>query len=241
MTKGLSHTDFPLPPLSHLAIIMDGNGRWAKERGLSRSEGHAAGSKTARTIIEACARYAIPHLTLYTFSAENWKRPASEVAYLFSLLSDYIHSELPNLERNNVKLHILGETGTLPYATRKALDIALHKTSQCTGMTLHLALNYSSRDEIARACRLCLENNVSSSGITSDTIQQYLYTKGVPDPDLVIRTSGEYRLSNFLLFQSAYSEFYFTDTYWPDFTAQELHTALLEYCGRSRRFGAIEI
>lgn len=228
------------PPLSHLAIIMDGNGRWAKERGLSRSEGHSAGTKTARAIIEACVNYHIPHLTLYTFSAENWKRPATEVAYLFSLLSDYINSELPNLEKNNVKLHTLGDISALPLPTRKALELATHRTRNCTGMTVHLALNYSSRDEIARACRLCVENNVPAASITSETIQQYLYTAELPDPDLIIRTSGEYRLSNFLLFQSAYSEFYFTETYWPDFSPEELDRALRDFQSRSRRFGAIE-
>lgn len=226
--------------LSHLAIIMDGNGRWAKKHGLSRSEGHRAGTKSARAIIEACVDLNIPHLTLYTFSAENWKRPAAEVAYLFSLLAEYIHSELPRLEKNNVKLHILGDISALPLATRKALELALYRTRNCTGMTVHLALNYSSRDEIARACRLCLESNTPVASITSETIQNYLYTAGMPDPDLIIRTSGEHRLSNFLLFQSAYSEFYFTDTYWPDFSPEELHKALLDFQGRSRRFGAIE-
>lgn len=228
------------PPLSHLAIIMDGNGRWAQERGLSRSEGHSAGTKTARAIIEACSSYGIPHLTLYTFSTENWKRPATEVAYLFSLLAEYIHSELPRLEKNNVRLHTLGDTSALPLSTRKALELALHKTRNCTGMTVHLALNYSSRDEIARACRLCVENNIPAKAITSETLQRYLYTADLPDPDLIIRTSGEYRLSNFLLFQSAYSEFYFTNTYWPDFTPEELHKALADYQNRSRRFGALD-
>ncbi len=229
-----------LPSLSHLAIIMDGNGRWAQKHGLSRSEGHSAGTKSARAIIEACVDYNIAHLTLYTFSAENWKRPAAEVAYLFSLLAEYIHSELPRLEKNNVKLHILGDISALPLATRKALELALYRTRNCTGMTVHLALNYSSREEIARACRLCLENNIPADAITSETIQDHLYTAGMPDPDLIIRTSGEHRLSNFLLFQSAYSEFYFTDTYWPDFSPEELHKALLDFQGRSRRFGAIE-
>lgn len=229
-----------LPSLSHLAIIMDGNGRWAKKHGLSRSEGHSAGTKSARAIIEACVDYNISHLTLYTFSAENWKRPAAEVAYLFSLLAEYIHSELPRLEKNNVKLHILGDISALPLATRKALELALYRTRNCTGMTVHLALNYSSREEIARACRLCLESNIPADSITSETIQDHLYTAGMPDPDLIIRTSGEHRLSNFLLFQSAYSEFYFTDTYWPDFSPEELHKALLDFQGRSRRFGAIE-
>lgn len=233
-------TDFPHPPLSHLAIIMDGNGRWAEQHGLSRSEGHSAGTKTARTIIKACKEQNIPHLTLYTFSTENWKRPASEVAYLFSLLSTYIHDELASLEKNNIKLSILGDISALPLTTRKALELALYKTRNCTAMTVHLALNYSSQEEIARACRRCVESGLPASAITTETIKQYLYTADIPDPDLIIRTSGEYRLSNFLLFQSAYSEFYFTNTFWPDFTPEELHKALADYCGRSRRFGAVK-
>ena len=233
-------TDFPHPPLSHLAIIMDGNGRWAEQHGLSRSEGHSAGTKTARAIIKACKEQNIPHLTLYTFSTENWKRPASEVAYLFSLLSTYIHDELASLEKNNIKLSILGDISALPLTTRKALELALYKTRNCTAMTVHLALNYSSQEEIARACRRCVESGLPASAITTETIKQYLYTADIPDPDLIIRTSGEYRLSNFLLFQSAYSEFYFTNTFWPDFTPEELHKALADYCGRSRLFGAVK-
>lgn len=227
-------------PLKHLAIIMDGNGRWAKEKGLSRSKGHHAGTKTAKQIVEECLRWEISYLTLYTFSKENWGRPADEIAYLFSLLVDYIRKELPGLEKKGVKLNILGEMSDLPLTTRKALEIALAKTKHCNKLTLNLALNYSGRDEIARALRLCMEKNIKSSEINPEIIADLLYTSGQPDPDFIIRTSGEYRLSNFLLYQSAYSELYFTDVYWPDFSPEELIKALDNYAERERRFGGLK-
>ena len=221
----------------HVAVIMDGNGRWAALRGLSRSEGHRAGTEAARNIVEACLDAGVPHLTLYTFSRENWRRPASEVAFLFELLVQFITRELPDLEHKGVRLRVLGELKEVPFAARKALEIAMSRTAGGERMILNLALNYSGRDELARAARLYMEAGHAPGALTPETLAEYLYTAGQPDPDLVIRTSGEMRLSNFLLFQTAYSELYFTPTLWPDFTAGELHKAFAEYAGRTRRFG----
>lgn len=219
---------------------MDGNGRWAKARGLPRSDGHRAGTEAARSIVEECLELGIEYLTLYTFSKENWKRPVEEVRFLFDLLVDFIMRELPDLEKKGVRLNILGEAGELPFATRKALSHACSRTSNNTRMILNLALNYSGRDEIVRACRLFMESGGSADGLSAATLADNLYTAGQPDPDLVIRTSGEQRVSNFLLFQTAYSEFYFTQTLWPDFTAIQLRQALEQFGKRSRRYGAVE-
>ncbi len=221
----------------HIAVIMDGNGRWASGRGLSRSEGHRAGTEAARRIVEACLEEGIGHLTLYTFSRENWRRPAAEVAFLFDLLVQFITRELPDLEHKGVRLRVLGEIEGLPFAARKALELAGSRTARCDKMILNLALNYSGRDELARAARLYMESGGAAAKLTPESLEPYLYTAGQPDPDLIIRTSGELRLSNFLLFQSAYSELYFTPTLWPDFTPEELRKALAEYAGRARRFG----
>ena len=223
----------------HLAIIMDGNGRWATAHNLSRSEGHRAGTEAAKKIVEACVARSIQHLTLYTFSTENWKRPAEEVHFLFDLLVDFITRELPHLLRQGVRLNVLGEMDDLPFTSRQVLAHAMRKTSVCTTMQLNLALNYSGRLEIARAARLFMEAGKPASEMTPDTLAGYLYTAGQPDPDLVIRTSGECRISNFLLFQSAYSEFYFTDTLWPVFSPEELDRALATFAQRDRRFGGL--
>ena len=227
-------------PLTHLAIIMDGNGRWAENRGLARNVGHKAGTEAARAIVQECLQLGIPYLTLFTFSQENWKRPTDEVNHIFSLLVEYIGREIPTLASKGVRLHILGETAALPFATRKALDMALSRTRDCTRMVLNLALNYSGKEELARACRLCLQDKVAAEAITPEAIAARLYTGGQPDPDLIIRTSGELRLSNFLLFQSAHSELFFTDTLWPDFSPDELHKALESFKGRKRRFGGLD-
>ena len=216
---------------------MDGNGRWASKRNLSRSEGHRAGTEAVRKLITECRTLGLAHLTLYTFSRENWSRPAEEVGFLFDLLVQFLTKELPELMRQDIRLILLGDAEALPLVARKTLLHACAKTAHNTSMTLNLALNYSGREEIARACRLLLAKGVAQESITPELIAGHLYTAGQPDPDLVIRTSGELRTSNFLLFQTAYSEFYFTPPLWPDFTPEELHRAIADYSGRSRRFG----
>lgn len=222
---------------THIAIIMDGNGRWAKQRGLSRSKGHKAGTETARAIVTRCRELGVRHLTLYTFSKENWSRPKDEVSTLFELLVSFLKREVSRLVEQDIRLNVLGDIDALPLAARKALQHTMDKTSRCESMTVNLALNYSSRDEILRACRQLVAQGVAPEDITEEQFKNRLYTAGQPDPDLVIRTSGEIRISNYLLFQSAYSEFYFTDTYWPDFGPDQLDEALANYAGRQRRFG----
>lgn len=237
MTETSNAVPAPAKMPAHVAIIMDGNGRWATQRGLSRSEGHRAGTEAARAIVTEARTIGIRHLTMYTFSRENWNRPKSEVKFLFELLVDFLGHELANLERQSIRLNVFGALEDLPAATRMALQHAMKRTARCDAMMLNLALNYSGREEILRACRDLVKDGVSPADITEETFAARLYTAGQPDPDLVIRTSGEVRISNYLLFQSAYSEFYFTDTLWPDFTPAELHKALEAFAGRKRRFG----
>ena len=225
------------PPLRHIAVIMDGNGRWATSRGLSRSDGHNAGSETVRAIVRECRAMGLEYLTLYTFSRENWARPVDEVHFLFDLLVVFLRKELPELLEQRIRLRIAGEMDALPLAARKALNHAVNKTASCDAMTLTLALNYSGRDEIAMACRKLMETGIRPRDVTAERIAEHLYTAGYPDPDLVIRTSGELRTSNFLPFQTAYSEYYFTPTLWPDFTAEELRKAVADFAARERRFG----
>jgi undecaprenyl diphosphate synthase len=223
--------------MKHIAIIMDGNGRWARKRGLPRSAGHKAGTEAARKIVTECRKMGLSHLTLYTFSKENWSRPREEVSFLFDLLKDFLSRELPTMLEQSIRLRILGDIATLPMAARQVLKHAVHKTSGCTAMTLNLALNYSGRDEIVRACRNMLAAGTAAEDITEESFKDFLYTAGQPDPDLIIRTSGEIRLSNYLLYQSAYSELYFTDTLWPDFTPEHLQEAVAAFTQRNRRFG----
>lgn len=222
----------------HIAIIMDGNGRWARNRGLSRSQGHRQGVETARNVVNECRRLGIEYLTLYTFSKENWKRPKDEVSYLFKLLAHFLSREISKFEEQNIRLNVLGDISVLPKPAREVLEKVCQKTAGNKAMQINLALNYSSRDEIAMACRKMLEEGLSPEACTPEAISKRLYTAGMPDPDLMIRTSGEERISNFLLFQCAYSEFYFTTTLWPDFSIQELHEALKEFSRRERRFGS---
>ncbi len=222
---------------AHVAIIMDGNGRWATARGLSRSEGHRAGTRTAKAIVTRCRELGVKHLTLYTFSRENWSRPKEEVGLLFDLLVDYLKGELQNLLDQDIRLKVLGEMDGLPFLVRQALSHVMSKTAKCATMTLNLALNYSGREEILRAARALAAKGLTGEGISEEAFAGELYTAGQPDPDLIIRTSGELRLSNYLLFQAAYAEFYFTDTLWPDFGPEELERALEDYQGRQRRFG----
>jgi undecaprenyl diphosphate synthase len=226
---------------SHIAIIMDGNGRWAKEKGEDRLFGHLHGVESVRNIVEGAAELGIKYLTLYAFSTENWDRPEYEVSGLMELLIDTIHNEVPTLNKNNIKLHVIGDTDMLPAAAKNELNEALNETSVNTGLNLIMALSYSSRWEIVHAVKQIAadakEGKLLPNAITQETIQQYLTTKNFPDPELMIRTSGEYRISNFLLYQLAYSELYFTNTLWPDFRKENLYTAILDFQGRERRFG----
>ncbi|MBR6468086.1 MAG: di-trans,poly-cis-decaprenylcistransferase [Desulfovibrio sp.] len=221
----------------HVAIILDGNGRWAKARGLGRSEGHRAGALAVREIVTYCREIGLRHLTLYTFSSENWSRPKTEVSALFSLLLEFLKAEVPRMLQQGISLKVFGDVEGLPLAVRTALKLAVKTTAKGGAMDLNLALNYGSRAEIVRAVRQIVADGVPADQITEETIASRLYTAGQPDPDLVIRTSGEQRLSNYLLYQSAYAELYFTPVAWPDFTPAEMAKALEASQGRSRRFG----
>jgi len=219
----------------HIAVIMDGNGRWAKKRGLPRIFGHKAGLGTVRKIVEACVKLKIEHLTLYAFSTENWIRPHSEVNGLMNLLKIYVRKELKDLQKNNVRLSAIGDISKLPSGARAELQKGINETSGNTGLGLNLALNYGSRQEIVRAFNLMAERGMRK--IEESDISDFLYTAGMPDPDLLIRTSGELRISNFLLWQIAYSELYITPVLWPDFSEKHLIEAIAEYQRRDRRFG----
>ena len=225
----------------HVAIIMDGNGRWAQEKGEDRLFGHFHGVESVRNIVEGAAELGIGYLTLYAFSTENWDRPASEVAGLMSLLVDTIRKEVPTLNKNNIRLQVIGDRQMLPDFAQTELEEALELTAANTGLTLIMALSYSSRWEIASAVKqIALDvqaGRLNPQQITQDTIADYLCTKGIPDPALVIRTSGEFRISNFLLYQIAYAELYFTPILWPDFRKPHLEEAILDFQKRERRFG----
>ncbi len=216
---------------------MDGNGRWATMRGLPRSEGHRAGVESARGIVTRCRELGIGHLTLYTFSKENWGRPADEIKFLFDLLVRFLTKELDTLLAQSIRFKVLGELDELPLAARTVLSRVITKTAHCEAMTLNLALNYSGREEILRACRRLAAKGLAPEAVTEEALAAELYTAGQPDPDLIIRTSGEMRLSGYLLWQSAYSEFAFPETLWPDFTPDCLDAILADYCNRTRRFG----
>ena len=225
----------------HLAIIMDGNGRWAQQRHMPRIVGHQKGVDTVRKTVEECCSLGVRHLTLYAFSSENWGRPADEVAALMGLLAKYLTSELKTLLSNRIRLNVIGETAKLPNSIRKTLEKTMERTCENDSMTLTLALSYGSRDEILRACKAVgekIENGeLKADDVSEEVLTEELDTAGIPDPDLLIRTSGEMRISNFLLWQLAYTELYFTDVFWPDFDTKELHKALSEYSRRQRRFG----
>lgn len=225
---------------AHIGIIMDGNGRWATRQGLERSAGHKAGAETVRHIVTACRQRGIGSLTFYAFSRENWARPKDEVNFLFGQLVDFLGRELPTMQKNQIRLRIFGEASELPLAARKGLDYAIKKTATNSGMNLNLALNYSGREEIIRACREIMQSGLKPEELDAEKFKYYLYSAGQPDPDLIIRTSGEYRISNFLLYQSAYSEYYFTEVLWPDFSEKDLDEALGSFAGRTRRFGRSE-
>ena len=225
----------------HVAIIMDGNGRWAKERGEDRVYGHHEGVISVREIVNASAELGIQYLTLYAFSTENWNRPKAEVDALMELLVNTIRKEIEELNKNNVRLHIIGDFASLPEICQKELNEATELTAANTGLNLILALSYSSRKEITEAARKLAEQVLAGTlkpeDITDDLFHQHLYTASFPDPELMIRSSGEHRISNFLLYQLAYAELYFTSVHWPDFRKNNLYEALLNYQQRERRFG----
>jgi undecaprenyl diphosphate synthase len=232
----------------HIAIIMDGNGRWAERRHLPRVAGHRAGVKSARAVIETCARLHIPALTLYAFSLENWRRPKAEIDFLMRLLREYLRKELPVIHRNNIRLHVIGRPDQLPEGVRLDIERGMALTAKNTGMCLNVALNYGGRAELVDAFNAIFDvvrhNGIHKNGfetfrVDEQMIADNLYTAGLPDPDLLIRTSGEMRVSNFLLWQIAYAEIYVTETLWPDFSCAELYAALVEYQKRERRYGGL--
>ncbi|MDA9227663.1 isoprenyl transferase [Flavobacteriales bacterium] len=221
----------------HIAITMDGNGRWAKERGKKRVFGHNQGIKSVRDTIEGAVEYGVEFLTLFAFSTENWKRPKSEVNALMTLLIKAINNETKDLIKNNISLKTIGDISQLPLKCQKELAESIKKTKDNTGMTLILALSYSGKWEIINAIKKILQQEVTSENFSEDIFLQYLSTNNVPDPELLIRTSGEKRISNFMLWQIAYSELYFTEKKWPDFRKEDLKEAIIEYQNRERRFG----
>ena len=226
----------------HIAIIMDGNGRWATDRGLDRTFGHKAGLDTVKTITAECARLGIKYLTLYTFSTENWNRPAYEIEALMGLVLSFIEMEL--FTDNNVKFLMVGDIERLPKSVQDKIHYMENLTAKNDGMTMVVAMSYSSKQELTRATRLIAEEvkngQLKLEDINEQTINDHLYTNFMPDPELLIRTGGELRISNYLLWQCAYSEFYFCDTYWPDFNEEALHKAIIDYQSRQRRFGKTE-
>jgi len=238
----LNQIDFARLP-RHIAVIMDGNGRWAKRRFLPRVAGHRAGVEAVRATVDASARLGIDTLTLYAFSVENWKRPPFEIEALMTFLKEYLRKELENIHRNNIKFQTIGRTNELDDSVKFELRSAIRKTAANTGMVLNVALNYGGRVEMVDAFRKlmerCLREGRSPESITENDIARHLYTAGLPDPDLLIRTSGEMRISNFLLWQIAYSEIYVTDVLWPDFRRPDLFAAIIDYQKRERRFGGL--
>jgi undecaprenyl diphosphate synthase len=224
---------------AHVAVIMDGNGRWAKKRGLPRSAGHRAGVERVRTIIRMSSDIGIRYLTLYAFSTENWKRPTDEVNTLMSLLVEYLVQELPELHEKHVRIRTLGDISALPEKVRIEIARAVETTKENTGLTVNMAINYGGRQELVEAIRRALADGVKPEDVDEEWISSMLYTADEPDPDLMIRTSGEARISNFLLYQLAYAELYFTDIYWPDFDEAEYAKALADFAGRGRRFGGL--
>ena len=243
--EDISLSDINLETIpSHVSIIMDGNGRWATARGLDRTEGHKAGVLSLREAVTTSVRLGLDILSVYAFSTENWKRPQREVDLLMRLFAETLLKELPLFHQENVKLRFFGDLEALPEKTRKTFQRGLDETAQNTGMTFALAVNYGSRAELTRAAVLLAnqiaEGSVSADSVTPADLEKNLYTAGLPDPDLLIRTSGELRLSNYLLWQLAYSELYVTQTYWPDFSKWDFLRAIKDYQGRERRFGGVK-
>ncbi len=244
-TSSSIHTDLdPAKLPSHVAIIMDGNGRWAKKRLLNRIKGHEKGAEAVRTIVRACREIRIPNLTLYAFSTENWQRPQSEIVALMALLKNFLESEQKEMLDNNIRLSAIGQTERLPQDVQQTLHKVMTVTKKNDGMLLNLALSYGGRAEIVKMVKeiaIKVKNsNIEPDSITPELISEHLYTSEIPDPDLLIRTSGEMRISNFLLWQIAYTEIYVTDTLWPDFAKDEFVRILIDYQQRKRRFGKVE-
>lgn len=240
MMNSETNPDLPERVPTHIAIIMDGNGRWALSRGLPRLAGHRAGTENLRRVIEACVEFGIRYLTIYAFSTENWGRPQEEVQGLLRILEDVIDKELQELHEQGVQLHHIGRLDRLNPVLREKVIQAVEFTRENTRLVLNVAFNYGGRDEIVCAIQRIIEDGVRPDDVTDDLVNRYLFTAGVPDPDLIIRTSGELRGSNFLIWQGAYSEWYFTPTYWPDFGRDELHKALHEFAHRERRYGGVQ-
>ncbi len=223
----------------HVAVIMDGNGRWAKKRFLPRIAGHRAGVEAVRDSVDTAARLGIEALTLYAFSVENWKRPAYEIEALMTFLKEYLRKEIDNLDRNNIRFQTIGRTHDLDESVQVELASAIQQTSKNTGMVLNVALNYGGRVEIVDAVRSLMKAGTPPEEITEAELSKYMYTHDLPDPDLMIRTSGEFRISNFLLWQLAYAEIYITDVFWPDFRRPNFFAAIIDYQKRDRRYGGI--
>jgi len=238
-TSGGPVSQPPLP--NHIAVIMDGNGRWARARGLVRSEGHAAGAKSVRMLVEECRKHGIRYLTLFSFSTENWNRPANEVEFLMKLFEHHLRSELDLMRKNEIRLRVIGDLSKLPLSTRETVSEVTEATKHFTKMDLILAVSYGGREEILNACRTFAQGVVDGKWhpkeVDSALFQSFLYAPEVPDPELLIRTSDETRISNFLLWQLAYSELVVSKVMWPDFTAAEFARCLVEFAGRERRFG----
>jgi undecaprenyl diphosphate synthase len=224
---------------AHVAIIMDGNGRWARERKLPRLAGHRAGVENMRRVLEACGEFGIKYLTIYAFSTENWDRPKAEVRGLLNILEDVIDRELDELHENGVQLNHLGRLERMSDELQEKVNHAIELTRDNDRLVLNIAWNYGGRDEIVQVIEKIVASGVGPEKINEELVNSYLYTAGCPDPDLIVRTSGEFRVSNFLIWQGAYSEWYVTKTYWPDFGREELLKALIEYAARERRFGRV--
>ena len=222
----------------HIAIIMDGNGRWAKNRKMPRSAGHVAGAKTFKTIARYCNKIGLKYLTVYAFSTENWKRPKQEVDGIMNLLRDYL-KDAENFKDENIRVRFIGDRTPLADDIKELMAKNEHDSRNATGLTLYIAINYGGRDEITNAVKQIVKEGISPDDITEQTVSEYLYTKDCPDPDFIIRPSGEYRLSNYLIWQSAYAEYWFSDILWPDFTPKHLEKAIEDYNKRNRRFGGV--
>ncbi len=237
----MAKTDTNLPDNlpRHVAIIMDGNGRWALSRGMPRLAGHRAGTENLRSIIRACVEFGIPYLTIYAFSTENWGRPPEEVNGLMRILEDVIDRELDELDEEGVQIRHIGRLDNIEPRLQDKVRYAVDRTAKNERLVLLVAFNYGGRDEIVQAIKRIIRDGVQPEEVSPDLVSRYLYTAGVPDPDLIIRTSGELRISNFLIWQAAYAEWYVTPTYWPDFNKEEFRKALFVYAQRDRRFGAV--
>ena len=225
---------------NHIAIIMDGNGRWAKKRLMPRSVGHKAGADMLKRIVKKCNDLGVKYLTVYAFSTENWKRPSEEVSLLMGLIVIYLQREVKEMNENNVRIRAIGDIEKLPQKAYDELKKSMDITKDNTGVVFSLALNYGFRDDLSHAIKNMMKDNIAIDDIDDDTVKKYLYTSYMPDPDLIIRTGGEIRLSNFMLFEASYSEFYFCDTLWPEFDEEELCKAIYEYQQRDRRFGNVK-